>query len=801
MKNPGITYISSDGSLDIAHWLENIAEKYPGVRLSLISQACRFAQLTGGDHLLATGESCLQEGLKIAEILLDLHADSETIAAAILYNNVEFGGLHLDDVNEHLGSVVTKLIAGTRQMEATPALLRSNLHAMKHNRTQIDNLRKMLLAMVEDVRVVLIKLAERTCVIRSASRLPESAQQQLAEEIFSIYAPLANRLGIGQLKWELEDMYLRYKEPAAYKELAHLLDEKRSDREHYIKRVIHTLKENLATLGLKKFEVTGRAKHIYSIYRKMRRKEVGYHKIYDVSAVRVLVQDIDECYLALSAVHQLWEQIPEEFDDYITHPKPNGYRSLHTALIGPEGKNLEVQIRTFAMHQESELGVAAHWKYKEGRQQQTDYEEKIAWLRQVLEWQRDLAEHDTQPNEQHAISRIFDDRVYVFTPAGEIVDLPQGATPLDFAYQVHSEIGHRCRGAKINGAIVPLTYTLRTGERVEILTQRHASPSRDWANPQAGYLTTARARTKVMHWFKQQDTEQYLLDGQNILEQELKRVRYNQHDNPVNYEKVARQLHFKSADDMYLALAHGDARPGQIINVIQSLVEVAQPKAPTEQLLQQEVVKSTPSTPRSDVKISGLSDLLTYHARCCKPIPGDEIIGFITRGRGIAIHRKDCSNINKEVLDSDRLLEVNWDRAPQEKYPVDIVLLTRERQGLARDILSVLTHEKIHLLGIKTVTEKNQDITHVHLTVEAPVEVPTENVTPNIAPTATPGLKPPAPKPITIKTVTPFSFWTTPGATFSTADLAIPPTRSPLLTDDDRPPALTFNPPLIQVTC
>lgn len=720
MKIPSAAYLSADGSLDVTHWLEIVAEKYPGIRLSLISQACGFAQLSGGDHLLATGESCLQEGLKIAEILLDLHADSETIAAAILYNNVEYGGSNLDDIKEQLGPVIAKLIAGTRQMGATPALLRSNLHTMKHNRTQVDNLRKMLLAMVEDVRVVLIKLAERTCVIRAASHLSKTLQQQLAEEIFSIYAPLANRLGIGQLKWELEDMYLRYKEPAVYKELATLLDEKRSDREHYIKRVVHTLKENLSALGLEKIEVTGRAKHIYSIYRKMRRKEVGYNKIYDISAVRVLVQDIDECYLALSAVHQLWQQIPKEFDDYISHPKPNGYRSLHTALVGPEGKNVEVQIRTYAMHKESELGVAAHWKYKEGRQQQTDYEEKIAWLRQVLEWQRDLAEHDKQPDEQHVISQIFDDRVYVFTPAGEIVDLPQGSTPLDFAYQVHSEIGHRCRGAKINGSIVPLTYTLHTGERVEILTQRQASPSRDWANPQAGYLTTARARAKVLHWFKQQDTQQYLLDGQNILEQELKRARYNQHDNPINYEKVARQLHFKSTDEMYLALAHGDARPGQITNIIQSLVETPPVKVPTEQLLQQEVVKSSTPAPRSDVKISGLSDLLTYHARCCKPIPGDAIVGFITRGRGIAIHRKDCPNANKEALDPARLLEVNWDLAPQEKYPVDIVLLTHERQGLARDILSILTHEKIHLLGIKAVTEKNQDITHVHLTVEMP---------------------------------------------------------------------------------
>lgn len=710
------SHILADGTVNLPNWLQNVASKLPEGQMGLIKQACWLSQLTGGEHLLLTGQSCLEEGLKMADILLDLHADPETIAAAILYNNVEYSELRLEDVSEQLSESISKLIAGARQMEATPTLLRSNLPTLKQNRTQIDNLRKMLLGMVEDVRVVLIKLAERTCVIRAASQLPPAEQRQIAEEIFAIYAPLANRLGIGQLKWELEDMCLRYMEPQTYKELAKFLDQKRTDRETYIQTVITLLKEQLTAMGINKFEVTGRAKHIYSIYRKMQRKDVGYDKIYDISAVRVLVPDIEDCYSVLSCVHNLWQQIPEEFDDYITNPKQNGYRSLHTAVIGPEGKNVEVQIRTFGMHQESELGVAAHWKYKEGRQQQTDYEEKIAWLRQVLEWQQDLTGEEKNPG-QHQVHKIFDDRVYVLTPAGEIIDLPQGSTPLDFAYHVHSEIGHRCRGAKINNSIVPLTYKLHTGERVEILTQRQATPSRDWLNPQSGYLKTARARAKVMHWFKQQDVEQHAADGQNLLEQELKRARYNQHDNPINFEKVARQFHLKTPEDLFLALAHGELRPIQIINVIQSTNEPQKTKTDIE-LPTLESIKPTTFTGQKDVQVQGLSDLLSYNARCCKPVPGDNIVGFITKGRGIAIHRRDCPNVATKAVAVERLIDVDWGTASQQAYPVDITLITHERQGLARDILSILTTEKIHLLGIKTSTDVKQNITQVFLTIE-----------------------------------------------------------------------------------
>lgn len=696
------TYLLPDGSVNIEGWLQHVATHRTPTELHLIRRALHLSQLTGAESETSYGTPCLQQGLAMAEILFDLNLDLETIAAAIVYNNVHYADLSLEDVTEHLGEPVTKIVQGVERMEA----IRSLHGHPQRGRTQTENLRKMLLAMVEDIRVVLIKLSERTCLMRTANTLPEEMRQHLARETMDIYAPLANRLGVGQIKWELEDLSFRYLEPQAYKTLAKLLDQKRVDRERFIERVVNEIKKGIQDAGIKGAEVNGRAKHIYSIYRKMQKKDLDYHKIYDISAVRVLTKTIEDCYGVLSIVQSHWQQIPAEFDDYIATPKPNGYRSIHTAVIGPDNRNVEVQIRTYDMHQESELGVAAHWRYKEGGKQESSYENKIAWLRQVLEWQRELTEESNTTSKSHA--GIFADRVYVFTPDGDIVDLPKGSTPLDFAYHIHSEVGHRCRGAKINHAIVPLTYTLNTGDQVEILTTREPAPSRDWLNPHLGYLHTARAKAKIHHWFKLQDFDHNLDIGKSLIERELRRLELS----GVDYDKIAGKLHFNSGDDLLAALGCGDVRVSQVLNLIQPPPESAKKVS--------EIAVTTPSekSPRG-IHIQGVGDLVTHTAKCCKPLPGDDIIGFITVGHGVSIHRQDCVNIlHAHQSHESRLIEVSWSMEAEGVYPVDIAVSALDRQGLARDITTLISNEKLNLLGFTSHVDKDRNIAHILLTVE-----------------------------------------------------------------------------------
>lgn len=706
------TYIQADGSIDTHAWLHEVALQRASQQVNLIAQACVLAEFAGGQHPTPYGPSCLQQGLKMAEILLDLQMDQATIAAGILYNSVESAVLTTDDIEEQFGEEVAKLIRGALRMETTRSLVHY-YQQPEHYRPNIDNLRKMLLAMVEDVRVVLIKLAERTTILHVVQKLDEKIQKQIAEETLDIYAPLANRLGIGQLKWELEDLCFRCLQPTAYKELARLLATRRVDRERYIEQVIQTLHETLKDSGIAQLEITGRAKHIYSIYRKMQRKEVDYGQIYDVSAVRVLVPNIEDCYTVLSHVHSLWQPISEEFDDYISHPKPNGYRSLHTAVQGPEGRNLEVQIRTFVMHQESELGVAAHWKYKEGVATQGGYEEKIAWLRQVLDWQKELAQKGEAAHHQQT-QQLFDERIYIFTPAGEIVDLPKGATPLDFAYHIHSDIGHRCRGAKINGKLVPLTHVLQTGERVEILTHRNPSPSRDWLNTTYGYLTTSRARAKVHHWFKQQDFDKNTEQGQTTLEHELRRHGLSLQ---VPYEKIAKKFHMQTTKELFAAVGNGDIKPSQVLHALASLLEPLKPKAESLPTPLPTAAKATTPTHAHDVQMQGISQVLTYYARCCKPLPGDDIIGYITKGRGIAIHRKDCHTL-AQLTNTERFIPVDWSSMTKNKYPVDLSVLAHERDGLVKDMLSILTHNKIPMLSVSAHAHRDENTAHVLLSLE-----------------------------------------------------------------------------------
>lgn len=700
-------YIASDGTINVEAWLQAVTEQRTTRDIQVIRQACVLSKLAGEAHPTSSGVSCLQQGLTMAEILFELHLDADAIAAALVSSSVQYAGLSLDDIQEHLGESVAKLVRGVIQMDA----IRTLPDLVNENHAQLENVRKMLLAMVEDVRVVIIKLAERTALMRSIDVFDESLRKQIAKETQDIYAPLANRLGIGQLKWELEDRALRYTHWQEYHDIAHSLHESRLSREHYIQNIIQELQTALQNDGLEKFEVTGRVKHIYSIYKKMHRKKLPFDQLFDLNAVRILVDTIEDCYTALSIAHGLWQPIQSEFDDYISTPKPNGYRSIHTAVIGPSNKNIEVQVRTFQMHKESEHGVAAHWRYKEGGEQKAGYEAKIAWLRQVLAWQKELTRKGVTLDSTEAA--VLDDRVYVFTPNGEIADLMKGSTPLDFAYQIHSELGHRCRGAKVNGTIVPLTHVLTTGEQVEILTSKHPSPSRDWLNPHLGYLKSTRAKAKVHHWFKLQDYDKNLVDGKNILERESQRLGVAQFDE----EKVAHKLHYKTTNDMYAALGGGDLRLAQILGAIQQLEQDTAKK--DSQLTEQVTLRAPSKTTGAGINIAGIGNLLTHTAQCCKPVRGDAVVGFITQGRGVAIHRQDCSNIVNLIPDQqNRLFEVDWGSELKDAYPVDIVIEAYDRPGLVRDITTLIANEKLNLIALTTGTNKLDNSARITLTVE-----------------------------------------------------------------------------------
>jgi len=541
---------------------------------------------------------------------------------------------------------------------------------------------------------------------------PEDKRRKVAEEVFNIYAPLAHRLGIGHLKWELEDLAFRYMQPEAYKKIAGLLDEKRLARQDYIETVVQRLRDDLLGAGIK-CDVYGRAKHIYSIWRKMSRKNLDFSQIYDIRAVRILVPELKDCYAALGIVHTLWRHIPNEFDDYIANPKENGYRSLHTAVIGPEGKVLEVQIRTHNMHEDAELGVCAHWLYKGTDLNAKDqgYEQKIAWLRQVLEWHEELDDLPELVGELRA--DINPDRIYVFTPEGHVVDLPPRATPVDFAYRVHTEVGNKCRGAKVNGRIVPLTYLLKNGEQVEILTNANAHPSRDWLYPESGYIHTTRARAKVAHWFKLQARDQNIDEGRQLVLRELDRL--DLVNEPLT--DVAKDMNMKSVDDMFAAVGAGDLRVGQIVHNVLKRADTG--NSQQELPLARKPEHSERHAKADDIYIEGVGNLLTQLAQCCQPVPGDDIRGYITVGRGVTVHRSDCDNLlHLEAMEPQRLLQVSWGNKPNSTYPVDMLIQAYDRTGLLRDVSSVLANERINVLSVNTQSNQGENTANMQLTVE-----------------------------------------------------------------------------------
>ncbi len=688
-------------------WLGSVTEGMTPEQGGLIRRALARALPAHEGQRRASGEPYVRHSMAVAEILAGLHLDAETIAAAILHDVIEDTPLTLEELAREFGPTVARLVDGVTKMDVIHDV-RGLREKGRRERDQAESLRKMLLAMAEDVRVVLVKLADRLHNMRTLQHLPVERRRRIARETLEIYAPLANRLGIWQLKWELEDLALRHLEPDTYREIARLLDESRSDRERYIARQVARIRTALAEAGVRA-EVSGRPKHIYSIWRKMQRKRVEFHQIFDVRAIRVLVREVVDCYAALGVVHGLWHHIPREFDDYIANPKENQYRSLHTAVVGSEGKVLEVQIRTFEMHRQAELGVAAHWSYKEGVDSDKAMARRIAWLRQLFEWKEENPEAGDFIDRFK--SEIFEDRVYVLTPKGRVISLPIGATPLDFAYHIHTDVGHRCRGAKVNGRIVPLTYELRSGEQVEVLTTRQGGPSRDWLNPHLGHLKTSRARAKVRHWFKQQDRGKNIAAGRALVDRELHRVGFS----GVGLDRIARYFRYPGVEDFLSAVGAGDLNASQIAGAAHALVApapVPPPPAPPER-------PGPAAVPCGEVVIEGVGDLLTHMARCCRPVPGDDVIGFITRGRGVSVHRRDCSNILRMPEENrERLIEVSWGSSGDARYPVEVVLDAYDRPGLLRDITTILAGEGINVVAANTLTDRAERRARMDLTLE-----------------------------------------------------------------------------------
>lgn len=589
----------------------------------------------------------------IADILLNLGADDTALAVALLYPALQLSHISRDSIKNYLDENGNKLLQDVLHIQS----LNKIQTAEQRNSAHVENVRKMLLAMVCDVRAVLVVLAERLWQLRHAKDRGLLEQERLARETLDIYAPLANRLGVWQLKWELEDLCLRYLQPDVYTKIAKYLANRREVREAYIQRATTFVNGLLRKSGIHDFQVSGRVKHIYSIYRKMLRKGADFNEIYDISALRVLVSTVQDCYNVLGILQDHWPQVPGHFNDYISQPKPNGYRSIHAVMQGPENVSIEVQVRTYQMHQESELGIAAHWRYKEQTSQATEYEHKIALLRQIMAWQNEV-QSSGQAHSKHPMPDLFADRVYVFTPKGDIIDLPNGSTPLDFAYAIHSQVGHRCRGAKVNGKIMSLTYQLQTGEQIEVLTTKEASPSRDWLNPQLGYLKTANARAKARQWFRAQDN---LKNSRELLT-----------------EKEA---------------------------------ATARPLAPL-------IVHPKKKDALSKVSISGIDNVLTQPARCCQPLPGDHIVGHITRNRGVMIHRKDCKNLVHLDAHPERLFEATWNETLPKIYPVSLHVQAYARPGLLRDMTTLLANEKINLVGIQARESPYREEANISITIE-----------------------------------------------------------------------------------
>jgi RelA/SpoT family (p)ppGpp synthetase len=684
--------------MDIQALLHQVQSYDPQADLGRIARAYHLAQTAHASQTRSTGEPYIFHALATAHILAEMHFDEDTLVAALLHDVPEDTSVSLETIRSEFGDTVAKLVDGVTKLSG----LRLGLE-----QTHAESLRKMFMAMVDDIRVVMIKLADRLHNMRTLYALPPDKQRRIARETMEIFAPLANRLGMYNLRRELEDLSFKYLEPEKYTEIANLLREDQQAQQAYIAQAIEILRARLAEEKIFPIEIVGRPKHIYSIYNKMVRKGRDFDQIYDIRAIRVIVETVRECYVAIGVVHNLWTPIPQEFDDYIARPKENNYQSLHTAVIGPQGKPLEVQIRTPEMHRIAEYGVAAHWRYKEGNQSpEVLFDNKINWMRQLLEWHKEIA--DARLFVDSLKTDIFQDQVYVFTPKGDIIELPAGATPIDFAYHVHTEIGHRCIGAKVNGRIVPLDYRLKTGDRVEILTAKRSRPSRDWLNPALGLVRTARAREKIRHYFRRQARDEAIAAGRALLEKELHRLGYN-YDH-AGFDEIARLFDFKNVEDFFQAIGREELSP-QTIGI--RLLEAEHEKESSAPTLPTEVEHLEPA-----VTVEGMDNLLQRLARCCNPLPGEPLIGYITRGRGITIHRRDCKNLLKLSAERERLIAIEWKKNTEKTYPVRVQVKAFDRAGLVHDISGVVSAENVNMASTSAVTTRRENIAIITATLE-----------------------------------------------------------------------------------
>jgi len=689
--------------MEFADLRKRVEDRFSSDDLDLLEHAWALAQAAHEGQRRISGEPYTEHCLQVAGLLGDWGLDAPTLAAGLLHDTVEDSAISVQDLQQDFGKEIAEMVNGVTKLSQFDDLSGTPQQALRD--TEAESLRKMILAGVDDVRIVIIKLADRLHNMRTLGSLPEHRRKRMARETLDIFAPLANRLGMWQVKWELEDLGFRWLDTETYKEIARLTGQRYRVREQHIARIVRTLKEHLKSAGIEA-EVTGRPKHIYSIHRKMLRKNLPFEQIYDIRGVRVVVNSVPECYAALGVVHNLWRPIPGEFDDFIAMPKDNMYQSLHTAVVADDGNTLDVQIRTHEMHRVAEFGIAAHWRYKEGGPSNQSFDAKVAWLRSLMDWRQDV--DDAREFVRSLKEDIFEDRVLVFTPKGDIKDLPSGATPIDFAYFIHTEVGHRCRGAKVNGRLMGLDYHLQNGDQVEIITAKRGGPSRDWLNPNLGYIKTTRAQQKIRQWFRRQSREENIARGREILERELRRLGVAQ----MSFEEIARRFDYDKIDDFLAAIGYGDLHAQHLATRIVRISEEAEQedlRLPTTSPL---------SKPADGVAVQGVGNLYTKTAGCCNPLPGDDILGYVTRGQGVTIHRRDCKNLLYLVeRDNDRVIEVTWGPEKQ-TYAVVVIIRAYDRGGLLRDIAGVVAEENCSMSAVNITTHKKEHMATVTATLE-----------------------------------------------------------------------------------
>ncbi|MFW5996073.1 MAG: RelA/SpoT family protein [Halanaerobiaceae bacterium] len=679
--------------------IEKIQASMEAPDVSVVKKAYHFAEDAHQGQYRVSGEPYIKHPLGTAYILADLGLDIISISAALLHDVVEDTGISSEEIEKEFGNEIGILVDGVTKL--------TRLKFESKEEHQAESLRKMFLAMAQDIRVVLIKLADRLHNMRTLEYLGEEKRCRKATETLEIYAPLAHRLGMSRIKWELEDLSFRYLEPEMYYEISEKVAANRREREESIQKAIEVLQDRLNEQNMNP-EIYGRPKHLYSIYQKMKRKEIDFNEIYDLTAIRVIVDTVKECYQVLGIVHEIWKPMPGRFKDYIAMPKSNMYQSLHTTVIGPHGEPLEVQIRTPEMHRTAEYGIAAHWRYKEGKTSDEDFEEKLSWLRQLLEWQKDLQE----PQEFMEALKVdlFEDEVFVFTPKGDVMSLARGSTPVDFAYNVHTEVGHTCVAAKVNGKIVPLEYRLENGDIVRIITSKNSGPSRDWLN----FIKTSRARTKIKRWFKRQQRDEIIQRGKEILNRELNKqnIELKEKERDEMLAGIARDIGKNNPAEVLEEIGYKNLSPRRVINKLDLKEE--------EEDVSLKELESAPSRKKSDkgVTVKGMDNLKVRLARCCNPVPGDKITGYITRGRGVSIHRKDCPNLQNLIeKDENRIIEVSWDNERTDSYQVEMTVDAVNRNALLNEITTLIKEEQVNLLSVVARTQK-YNRAHIDLSLE-----------------------------------------------------------------------------------